>query len=379
MTLSACPSRSLSARPRLAPAQTPSRRLARPTPLALALALALALWGASGAVRRAAASPWLLPPGAVTLSARYDYAYARDEFLASTGRLTPFSLNGQYSANTYSLGARLGLSEWLELEVSLPLREVTYQSDPVILNPTALSGEAAYDHYQRNILNFNQSAVGVADVGLAARLRLMTAPLVMSLELGVTAPAGYAPPEGTFGDRPASVKAFVSDVGRYVAPENIRDDVTLGDGAFAFTPMLHAGLGTGGGFFARASGGLRVRLNGAGDALVGELKAGQSLRPWLLVFVGLAGEKAVTRGRVIGVSVAAKDATLPAADYGDPRLLELIEVTLDRDLLSLPIGLLVRPQRDVELGVNYAQVLWGRNVAKSHVLSVGVTVRTSYL
>ncbi len=331
------------------------------------------------AVPRAAASPWLLPPGVVTISARYDYAYARDEFLSSTGRLTPFSLNGQYSANTYSIGARLGLSEWLELEMSLPLREVTYQADPVILTPTPLSGDEAYDHYQRNILNFNQSAIGIADIGIAARMRLMTAPIVMSLELGVSVPAGYAPPEGTFGDRPQSIDELLSDTGRYVRPENIRDDVTLGDGVFAFTPMLHAGFGTGGGFFARASAGLRVRLNDAGDALVGEVKVGQSLRPWLLVFVGVSGEKAVTKGRVIGVSVAAKDATLPAADYGDLSALELIEVTLDRDMLSLPVGFLVRPQRDVELSVNYGQVLWGRNVAKSHVLSLGFTVRTSYL
>ena len=104
----------------------------------------------------ATASPWLLNAGEVVVSNRFDYAQADQEFLASNGRLTHFSLNGKYSSATYTLGARFGLSDWLELEMNLPMRRVVYTADPVILVPTDKSGSAGFDYYQDNVIDLNQ-------------------------------------------------------------------------------------------------------------------------------------------------------------------------------------------------------------------------------
>ena len=324
------------------------------------------------------ASPWLLKPGVATLTAKYDYAFADEEYLASNGRLTPFSLNGAYSSSTYTLGARFGLSSWLELELSLPLREVNYQADPVILLPTDQQGPAGYNYYKSNIINLNQSIMGIADLGVTGRFRIARYPIALAFELAISSPTGYASPTGTFGEKPRSKEDFTNNVGDYVKPENVQDDVTLGDGAFAVTPALLAGYGTASGFFTRLSAGVRFRLNGAGDPFIGEFKVGQLITSWLLIYVGSSFEYALNKGDTIGISVAAKDARLPAQEYGGLSNLELIELTLDRDQLSIPIGLLLKPHKDVEFGFNYAQVIWGRNVSKSHIFSMGVTVRSSY-
>ena len=155
----------------------------------------------------ALASPWLLKPGEVVLSGRFDYAQANQEFLASDGRLTHFSLNGQYASTTYTLGARFGLSKWLELDVSLPIRNVVYTADPVILLPTDNTGMSAFDYYQ-NIIDLNQRVTGFADLVLAARIQTLRRPIAVAFELNLTAPTGYDRPEGTFGERPGSIAEF---------------------------------------------------------------------------------------------------------------------------------------------------------------------------
>ncbi|MEE2788523.1 MAG: hypothetical protein VX589_14365 [Myxococcota bacterium] len=327
----------------------------------------------------AAASPWLLSAGEVVVSTRFDYAQADQEFLASNGRLTHFSLDGKYSSSTYTLGARFGLSDWLELEMSLPMRRVVYTADPVILVPTDRTGNAGFDYYQENVIDLNQEVSGFADLHVAGRFQVIKRPIAIALELSISAPTGYDPPEGTFGESPSSTADFLADPGRYARPENVRDDVTLGDGKLAITPAFLLGYGSGFGFFARTSAGVRFRFNGAGDAFVSELKFGQMVRKWLLIYAGAGLEWTITKGDVIGVSVAAKNAKLPASQYGGLTNLELIEVTLDRDQLLIPIGAIIQVLDGVEFNFAYGQVVWGRNVARSHNLSAGVSVKTAFL
>jgi hypothetical protein len=91
--------------------------------LVLALALpATAAW----------ASPWTLQRGQVVFQGRYDYESATEEFKDTRGDAEVFPLAGEYRASTYTFGARVGLTDALEVEVSLPIKLVTYSSDPVI-------------------------------------------------------------------------------------------------------------------------------------------------------------------------------------------------------------------------------------------------------
>ena len=336
--------------------------------------LALHLIFISLLVGESSANPWLLPPDTIVVSGRYDYAYANQEFLASDGTLTDFSLNGEYQASSYTLGARIGVTEYLEIEFAMPFKSVSYEADPLILNPSVDSGQAAFDYYQENIINFNQTVMGFGDLMLAGRFRLSTYPIASSIELKITAPTGYRGPQGTFGEAPANVESFLDQAEELARPENIRDDVTLGDGVLSVQPQLHLGYGTASGFFTRLSGGVQVRNQGAGDLLNAEFKIGQLALPWLLIYAGGYYEKTITQGKSIGVSVAAEDASLPASDYNGFNNLKPIVVNLDRDLLVLPVGILLKPQPTVDLTVSYAPIVWGRNVARSHIVSVGVSI-----
>ena len=320
------------------------------------------------------ANPWLLPSDKISVSARYDYAYANQEYLANTGELTPFSLNGEYFSNAYTLGTRIGVRKGFEIEINLPFKVVTYESDPVILSEPNSSISSSFDFYQENIINFNQSKMGLGDLQIATRFQLSLSPIASSLELGFTAPTGYSSPSGTFGNKPTSVEQFVEEAGELARPENIQDDVTLGDGVFAFTPMLHLGYGSSFGFFVRWSEGVRIRNQDAGDLLISEFKMGQFLKPWLLIYGGVYHEYTLTKGRPIGVSVTAIDASLEATQYQGISNLKPILVTLARDQLLFLVGVLFKICKTVGLNCAYTSVFWGRNVARSHVLSMSVNV-----
>ena len=245
--------------------------------------------------------------------------------------MTPFSLNGNTKSSGYTLGARIGISEHLEIEASLPFKSVSYEADPLILVTTEEGMGTTFDFYQENIINFNQTTMGLGDLSLAARFKLSTYPIASSFEFRMLAPTGYQGPEGTFGSDPRTIDDFVAQAGDLASPENIRDDVTLGDGVFSFHPLLHLGYGTASGFFVRTSGGIQFRNQGAGDLFTGELKLGQLFTSWLLVYAGIYTERTISEGRPIGVSVAAENARLPANQYMGLNNLKPIVVNLDRD------------------------------------------------
>src|SRR5215210_4169826 len=107
----------------------------RRTVLALALLLVTAL------PRASFASPWTLPRGTLVVAGTYNFQTARQEFLdASPAR--NFPLEGQYTGSSWALDVPAGITDHLELELYLPLRLVSYQSDPVLLIPRpAMSNE----------------------------------------------------------------------------------------------------------------------------------------------------------------------------------------------------------------------------------------------
>ncbi|MEZ4474093.1 MAG: hypothetical protein R3F60_25560 [bacterium] len=342
----------------------------RLAPLILALApLALAT--------SATASPWLLRPGELVVVGRYDFETADREYLDSGGPQV-YPLNGRLSSTTYAIDLRLGTLPDFELQIMVPIKVVSYTADPVILLDDQ-GATPAIDFYQENIIDLSQSARGLGDLEISARYQLFRRALVGALELALKTPTGYDPPVGTFGDRPRSEEEFVANVGTFVRPENVRDDVTLGDGQLDASVGLLLGFAARTGTFARLDTAYRLRFGDAADQVVGHARIGQLLLGRLLVFGGVDAEIAVTEGGIIGVSVAAEDPGLPAAEYGGFANLALRELRLERDRVGLAAGAILRLTDVVELNGAYGHVIWGRNTAVSRTVSLGVGVRTSLL
>src|SRR5687768_4522162 len=166
-----------------------------------------------------AGGPWTLPRGDIALVGSYSYQVATTEFLDTNPDYLPedvrlsrgerdYPLNGRYTGSTYSLGIRVGFTDRLELELNLPLKIVSYQSDPVILfgAPPGTEGDAELGYYRDNVINLSDSALGLGDLTLSATYRWFLEPFAMATEVRIKAPTGYDEPEGTFGDDPSRLE-----------------------------------------------------------------------------------------------------------------------------------------------------------------------------
>jgi hypothetical protein len=324
----------------------------------------------------AVASPWLLSQGDLVLVGRFDFERGNEEFL-DTGPAQNFPLRGSFGSTTFSTNIRYGILDSVELEINIPIKQVSYVSDTVIL----LDGgpEEGIDFYQDNTINLSKRVEGLADIEMAGRYQLFTGAVRGAFEFRLKTPTGYDPPSGTFGDNPKSQDDFLSNAGTFVSPENVRDDVTLGDGQLDLTPSLLFGAASSKGTFSRLGVGYRMRFGGAGDQLVGNFYLGQSIGQRLLFFAGCDLELALQEGRIIGISVAAEDPLLPARDYAGTKNLLLREVSLDRDQVRMSLGAILRVTPLVELNLGYGRTLWGENTTLVEAFSIGIGVRTNIL
>lgn len=343
---------------------------------ALALLLTLATWAALPAPE-AAASPWTLRQRQVAFVAGYDYQWATREFIEDR-QARDFPLRGRYSASTLTLGSRFGLTDRLELEIILPVKLVSYTSDPVVLIP-APPGMEGIDHYQENVIDLSRTAAGIGDIWITGRYSLLRDPLPIALELRLKTPTGYDSPQGTFGDDPATISDFMAQLGTVVSPENVSDDVTLGDGQVDLNLNLLVGASFPSRTFMVAQGGYNLRFGGAGDQVLAQFKIGQAIGQRILAYAGVDFRYAVTQGRRIGVSVAAIDPSLPATEYLGTENLLLREVRLERDALQVAVGGIVRVTEQVELNIGYGRTVWGRNTAATNAVYISLGVRTQLI
>ncbi|HJL14689.1 MAG TPA: hypothetical protein RMH99_03475 [Sandaracinaceae bacterium LLY-WYZ-13_1] len=308
-----------------------------------------------------------------------DFQYADSEFFGLEGEPRgerAFPLRGEYYGASLNLAIRAGFTDDLELELLVPFRLVSYASDPVLLLPQpAGSPLSSIDYYQENVIQLAQTTAGLADVQVAARYRWLRSPLQLTTELRLATPGGYDGPAGTFGERPESAQDFAENVTTYVRPENVTDDVTLGDGVVELTLRQQLGVSFSSGTFVAGDVGYALRFGGAGDQLVASLRAGQLIEGVVMLFAGASMALSVEEGRIIGVSVAAEDPTLPAEDYGGTTNLLLREVRLQRDWLNVYGGVIVRLSPEVELKAAYARTVWGRNVAAVNTVTIGIAAR----
>lgn len=322
----------------------------------------------------ASASPWTLRRGEIAVVAAFDYQWANREFLDSYSSRV-FPLNGRYTAASMILGARAGFTDRLELEIQIPIKLVSYESDPVILLGDEMSG---LDMLQENVIDLGRTRRGIGDIWITGRYNLLRNPLALAVETRLKTPTGYDPPEGTFGDRPRDSQEFLDNVATFVSPENVSDDVALGDGQVDLQLNFLLGASFSTRTFIRLDAGYNLRVR-AGDQIIGSFKVGQAIGGKLLVYADVSGAYTVQDGDVIGVSVAAIDPTLPATEYGGLTNLRLREVRLERDFISLAVGAIARISDAVELNVGYSRVLIGRNTSQVNGVYVSIGVRRNLL
>jgi hypothetical protein len=321
------------------------------------------------------ASPWLLPKGELALSGSVDFQVSESEFLLEGGQQS-FPLDGRFIGASFVLGARLGLTDEFELSGSVPLRLVSFTLDPVILLPQEAGDlRPPAEYYADNVVDFSRAGGGVGDVSLAGRYRVFADPVALALELGLDLPTGYRGPEGTFGPEPARVEDVSPRVRELVRPENVRDDVTVGDARANLMLLVHAGMAFETGTFVRVAGGYRLRFAGAADQIVARLRFGQSLGPSFLLFAGSDFAYATESGVAVGVTANAIDPELPANQYLTTPNIRFVERRLEYDALDVTGGLIWRLADTVELNVSYARTLWGRNTSIVNAVSFGVLSR----
>lgn len=349
----------------------------RPRHAALALAVGL---GVLVAPERAHASPWTLPRGTMVLDVGYQYQFANDEYFES-GSARRFPLRGRLDASSVRFRSRFGITDWLEIEAALPVSVISYASDPVLLlERPAGSMQGELDFYQENVLQLARTRAGPADFEFAGRAQLVAShPFVLATELRMKTPTGYDRPSGTFGARPTSAADFLANVTTYARPDNVSDDVTLGDGQLDLSATVLVGVSLGPRVFLRADGGYVLRFGGAGDQVTGAVRGGVLLTDRLMVYASTALVRSVQQGDVIGISVAAEDPNLPASQYGGATNLRLRELRLERDAWTVDGGLLIRLTPEVELNFNLGRLLWGRNTAAVTNVSASVSIRADLL
>lgn len=320
------------------------------------------------------ASPWTLPQGEAVVMSGFDFEVAGREFIDRCPERN-FPLAGRYTGTTLRIGGRFGLTDRLELEASLPFRFVAYASDPVILAPRPEGVPDEFAYYQNNVVDFSRRGAGFGDLEISGRYRFTTGRFALASELRVKSPTGYRGPEGTFGAEPTTIEAFMKQAPNLVQPNNVRDDVTLGDGQLDLSASMLAGIATSFGLFARGAAGYRLRLGGAGDQVLGDLRVGQAINRRFLVYASGTIAYSIQRGRVVGISASAVDPDVPATGYRGAENVLLIERRLEYDALDVGAGFIWRMADTVEMNVGYQRTVWGRFVAATNTLSLSVALR----
>jgi hypothetical protein len=320
------------------------------------------------------ASPWAMPKGRLAWTSVLEFQWAGQEFL---DRRVPseFPLNGFYSATRFEVGARYGLGGGFDVELSIPVQIVSFQSDPVILLIEDGPPETALDRAQESALDFSQTRAGVADIRALVRKQWVNSPVALATTLEVKIPAGYRGPAGTFGSEPRTEDELVAVAAEAIDQSNVEDDVALGDGQVDIVPMAHIGWASRSGWFTRGAAGYAWRLGEAGDEFRSEARVGKLFGRRVLLFAGAQLRYAVGRGKLIGVSVAAIDPSLPATEFGGLFNLDFRNLRLERDALRVDGGLIYRFGKTLELNANYARTVWGRNTTAVNSLAFALARR----
>ena len=308
----------------------------------------------------AEASPWTLPHGRVALRASTDVQTATSEFLPD-GTRQRFPLRGEFFGANVRLELRYGLTPTVEIGTRVSAGHLNFNADEIFFgSPDATTYDAPT--VREGIISFDRRATGVSDVNLFLRNRLT--PIrrwVLAYEIDVKLPTGYEPPQGTFQDD--------------VVGEQVNDDVALGDGQTDITWRWLWGAAPVNDLFLRLDAGFRLRTGDPGHQVLGAFKIGGRVSPAVVPFAFVDAEHTVTEGRVVGQSFTTPDVRTPATEFdgGDNSRIEPINLRLDRTAVRVGGGAILSVgDHNIEMGYNY--LVYGQNVAQTHVFSLGTTL-----
>ncbi|MEL6180002.1 MAG: hypothetical protein AAFS10_13670 [Myxococcota bacterium] len=340
-------------------------------------AVAVAL-GAMAQQQQAQASPWVLPKDTTVMQIQYRTEYAEREFLPD-GTNQDFPLNGEFSSQSAELTLRRGLGFDLEISLKAVYKTINFSADPIYITAPAEEGSDDANGDGRvaisPIFSFSEQVQGLQDIFLSLRYNAINSYVLVTPEIELKIPSGYAQPEGTFrDDDPGLLDA--SEAGDVIPTGEppIGDDFTLGDGQVDLTAQLL--LGT---FisatqtFARANAGFRLRFNGPGEQVVWGVKIGQLIGKHLAIFAETNGVHTVLTGDSIGTTFATREPDEPAAGF---RLeaFELINLNQDRDYIDVAGGFILKFDR-YEFIFSGGKIVDGSNIAELIFANLGTVYR----
>lgn len=304
---------------------------------------------------RADASPWTLPDDKFALSLDSNFQMADQEYLPK-GDLQAFPLDGQFSALTFTVGGRYGITDRLEGAFAIDMKQVDYQASPVVLGvPDQPNDKQAIN---QAIFNFGQTHAGLGDAHLHLNYNFHRGMIMVTSATSLKLPIGYQPPEATFAQGEAD-------------PTAISDDVALGDGQVDLAQGVQFGT-----YINPTRSFMRLdldyvhRFGAPGDQGRAAFSLGQYVGDMVLVFAGARGAYTLFEGDTIGKSFITRSPEKPAGELGVSDI-ETIPLTLDKDFLHVEAGVILQV-RSMEVRASFGQIVWGRNIPQIQSLSLGV-------
>ncbi len=308
---------------------------------------------------KAYASPWTLPQHDLVISSDFSFSQASREYLDS-GRRQLYSVGGELQTSNLALSLRYGFTDRFEMEIRPNFKQLSYESDAVILN----TGEVmSIEDARGRLVDFDNSIIGASDMDLAGRYNLLKSSyLMVTFEGGAKIPLGYTQPTSTFAELDPANNVFV-----------LGDDATLGDGQIdvrgglllgSYLPLTRT--------FARVDGAFNHRVGAPGDQVLVNGKLGQFITDNIIIVGGVRWAKTVIRGTPIGTT-AIDLAPEQGADNFDISKVDLdAPLYLDRDYTIVEVGLIAHFEK-VELRIGVEDVVDGRNFADLRTLNFGIT------
>ncbi|MEO1482974.1 MAG: hypothetical protein AAFU77_12780 [Myxococcota bacterium] len=311
----------------------------------------------------AKASPWVLPEGRSVLSIKGGTEFASREFLIDDRREQRFPLNGRFESYSLQLAGRYGLLEDIEIGSRITLKNVSYNSDPVILaSPEGAENacnetEATLQGCREQNTDFSSSDFGFSDLYFNLVMQHIGGTSRASSNFEVKIPTGYEEPDETFVDGE-------------VNPQGIADDVALGDGRVHLQYQLETG------FFSPSTGtvfefsaGYRARLGAPSDQVISEVKVGQNIGRKLFFFASADGALSIFEGAVLGETFVSNAPNTPAVEFSGADV-ETRDFRLDNSFARATVGVIVRLSGR-ELVFSASQIFAGENIPRLTSINFG--------
>ncbi len=317
-----------------------------------------------------AGSPWLLDQDKSVIQFDFRSEFADREFLPD-GENQKFPLRGRFQGQSLGFNFRYGLGHDLELGFAGSYKTLAYVSEPV----TVVSQQAAGGTQILPTFSLSEEEQGLGDLLLSVRYNLLKGAVLITPEIEVKIPTGYAGPAGTFANDNPGIQtdedgAFVEQTQGNVP---VLDDLALGDGQVDVTgAMLFGTYIKPTKTFGKADAGFKMRFGGPAPTATYGAKLGQFIGNRFVLFAGVSGEQRLGKGEPIGISFATK---LPetSPQYFPVQNFQLYTLRRDRSFTEVSGGGLLR-LKDYEIILSGGKILDGKNIAES----VFVSLSTSY-